>query len=172
VSIVSSSGLKTFVREATMYARLTGIVLGSALIAVSATRAQPQPAPAAAPSASEARGEVVTRSADRSTYQLPQSVENNSTVSCKASRTLRVVRPAAATAASAKATGPQAPDIDPTLIQHALATGRKLVLADAKCDADGALVTSGVSVEPAPTPLTKEEFCRLPGAKQKAPECQ
>jgi ribosomal protein L1 len=91
---------------------------------------------------------------------------------CANSKTVKVaVVAATATSASAAAgTADHFATGELILIQTALATARPLLVAQATCDKQGAVVGTGLSLEPSPS--TPADLCALPYAKEKAPQCQ
>jgi hypothetical protein len=100
-------------------------------------------------------------SASGATYRLLKAPALTAALSCGNSLVIKIVRPATERAAPV-AEGP--------LIASALAGGQRLVLTDARCDADGSIVASGVSVEPQPSAPTQP--CLMPYAREKLAECR
>jgi hypothetical protein len=128
-----------------------------------------------APRASDSpngRGLEARHSGQETIIQLSQVPPTDVSLPCLANKTIKIIRKDAAQPPSAAKANqrPLPSDEQVTLIMSAQLGAGKLVLADARCDASGALVTSGVTLEPQPSAPTSP--CLLPHAKEAFAACR
>jgi hypothetical protein len=112
-------------------------------------------------------------------HSLPPAVrlKIDASLPCAGSKTLKLSSPATASAppsaARSAVAAVKADELlagEAILIQTALSTGRPMLVNQASCDAQGAIVGAALSLEPLPS--APANLCAMPHAKEKLPQCR